>query len=179
MTLKEFAVARHACAEGLDWLGERDLEAMWAECQRSDWMLWLLEKIGWDDDHAQRTFALRSARRVQHLMMDARSVACLDVVERYLVGEATEEEVAAAWAVARAAAWAVARAAAWAAAGAARAAARAAAGTAAWDAWAAAGTAAWDAGTAAWAAQADDLRDIVPVATLRALFEDSLNREES
>jgi hypothetical protein len=75
-------------------------------------------------------FAVACARRVQHLMRDPRSVAALDTRERWLRGEATDEEMDAA----RAAAWA-----AWAAAGAACAAAAAARAAA----WAAARDAAW------------------------------------
>ena len=107
-------------------------------------------------DRQRHEFALACARRVQHLMRDPRSVAALDTRERWLRGEATNEEMAraaraaadaadAAWAAADAAwaaAWAAAEAAAaaaWAAAAAARAAARDAARAAAWvAAWAAA-----------------------------------------
>lgn len=64
-----------------------------------------------------RLFAVWSARQVQHLMNDKRSIAALDVAERHADGLVTDEELAAA---------------------------RAAAGDAAWDAvWAAAGAAAW------------------------------------
>ena len=185
MTLREFAESRHACSDGLEWLGERDIAAMWAECQRSDWMVWLLDRMGWADAHAQRSFALRCARRVQHLMRDARSVETLEVVERYLRGDATDEELASTWAAADAAAdaswadaWAAARAAcaaawaaSWAAARAAWAAARAAADAAAADANAAARAAA-DA-----AAQADDLRELVPVAVAQALFHAAAQKE--
>jgi len=104
-------------------------------------------------DREWRLFAVWCARRVQHLMIDPRSVAALDVAERFARGEATVEELAAA----RDAAW-----------DAVRAAARAAAGGAAWYAvwaavWAAAGDAAWDAawdaaGVAAWAAAEDAVR---------------------
>jgi len=74
-----------------------------------------------------RLYAAWCARQVQHLLTDPRSIAALDVAERHANGTATDEELAAA-----------------------RAAARAAAGAAAWDAagaaaWAAAGAAAWDA----------------------------------
>ena len=175
MTLREFAESRRprACHELLTWLGDRDLQGMWEECHRSDWMLWLLREFGWDDVVTQRRYALWCARQVDHLMDDRSSRECLDVVERYLDGAATGDELvaaraaacdaawAAAWAAsgnaARAAAWdaawAAARDAAWAAAGnAARAAAWDAAGAAAWDAaWAAAWAAAWDAaGDAVW-----------------------------
>src|SRR3972149_690362 len=72
---------------------------------------------------------------------DPRSIQAIWVARLYAVGKATEIELDAAWAAARAAAWA--------AAGAAAGAARDAAGAAA---WAAAGVASVAAGAAAWAA---------------------------
>jgi hypothetical protein len=133
-------------------------------------LLTILESNGLDDalwclravegrDREIRLFAVWCARQVEHLMTDPRSIAALDVAERFANGQATADELdtaqAAAWAAwaARAAAWgaagAVAEAAAWAARDAARAAARAAAGAA----WGAAGAAARGAaGAAAWGA---------------------------
>ena len=83
-----------------------------------------------------RLFAVWCARQVQHLMGDERSIAAVDVAERYANGRATSEELDAARDAARDAAWDAVRAssAAWAAARAAWAAARAAAWDAAWDA---------------------------------------------
>ena len=64
-----------------------------------------------------RLFAVWCARQVQHLMLDPRSIAALDVSERYATGGATIGELTAAGAAAgdaaRAAAWAAARAAEW------------------------------------------------------------------
>lgn len=133
-------------------------------------LLTILESNGLDDalwccraveghDREFRLFAVWCARQVQHLMTDPCSINAIDTAERFANGEATPEEMDAAWdateAAARAAAeaaamdaawdatkvaaWAVARAAAWAVA---RAAARAAR------------VAAWAAGVAAWAARA-------------------------
>jgi hypothetical protein len=96
-------------------------------------------------------FALSCARRVQHLMTDPRSVAALDTGERWLRGEATNEEMAAAaeaaWEAAYSAVWAgdgwdAARTASWAA-------------EAAADAAQAADAAAGAAGAAAWAVEGD------------------------
>ena len=82
-----------------------------------------------------RLFAVQCARSVQHLMTDARSIAAIDVAEKYANGLAADAELDAARAAAVDAASAAAWAAAWAAArDAARAAARAAARDAAWDA---------------------------------------------
>ena len=50
-----------------------------------------------------RLFAVWCARRVQHLMIDERSINALDVAERHAHGKATDEELAAVWAVAEAA----------------------------------------------------------------------------
>lgn len=97
-----------------------------------------------------RLFAVWCARQVQHLMTDPRSLAVLDVAERYASGQATDDELGRAqddaWDAVRAA-----RDAARDAAQAARAAARD-------DAWAAAQDAAWD---AAWAAARASARDAV------------------
>lgn len=50
-----------------------------------------------------RQFALDCAERVRHLMADERSTNALDVAKRYLTGEASEKELAAARVVAHAA----------------------------------------------------------------------------
>ena len=100
------------------------------------WTLQCLQEYHW----LWRKFAVWCARRVQHLMTDQRSINALDVVWRHSDGLATDEELAAARAAARAAAWAAAGAAARAAA------------------WAAAGAAAW---AAAWAAQSAKLKQVI------------------
>ncbi|CFK34876.1 hypothetical protein [Burkholderia pseudomallei] len=100
--------------------------------------LWVLHCI-LDADRDMRLFAVWCARQVEHLMEDQRSKDALNVAERFVNGEATDEERNAA----RNAAWDAARNAAWDAAWSARKAARAAA-------WGAARGAAWD---AVWAAR--------------------------
>jgi hypothetical protein len=117
--------------------------------------LWCLQAVK-GRDREIRLFGVWCARQVQHLMTDPRSIAALDVAERFANGEATQYELNAA-----------ASDAAWAASDAARAAARAAASDAARDAraaaraaaWAAASDAAWAASDAAWAAASDAARD--------------------
>ena len=86
--------------------------------------LWCCRTVeGYDKEW--RLFAVWCARQVQHLMKDERSISAVDVSERFANGEATKEELDAAWD----AAWDAAR---GAAGYAARAAARAAAGDVAW-----------------------------------------------
>ena len=102
--------------------------------------IWALRSI---DAPEVRLFAVRCVRQIQHLISDERSLNALDVSEMYAVGNATSEELSAAWAEAwaeaRDAALDAARAEAWAAAWeAARAAALDAALDVAWEAWEAA-----------------------------------------
>ena len=52
-------------------------------------------------DREIRLFAVEVAREVQHLMADPRSLAALDMAERFANGLATSAELAAAWDAAR------------------------------------------------------------------------------
>jgi len=104
--------------------------------------LWCLRAV---DGHQReiRLYAVWCARQAQYLMDDPRSLVALDVAERHANGQATDDELRAAWD----AAWDAASDAAW---DAASDAAKAAAKAAAWDAAkAAASDAAWDAAKAA------------------------------
>ena len=108
--------------------------------------IWAATRKGMLDDRTLRLFACKCVREVWHLLTDERSRKAVEVAELYAVGEATDEELAAAMAAAGAAAGAAARAAAW-----------DAASSAAWDA---AMDAAWDAASsAAWDAARDAARD--------------------
>lgn len=123
-----------------------------------------------EPQHAKewRLFAVWCARQVQHMMTDERSIAALDVAERFANGTATEKELAAAWDAARDA-WAArsatgaARSAAWAA--------EVAAGAAARTTWADAGEAARSAAEEAWNAAWADAGEAAEVAAENAQTE--------
>jgi hypothetical protein len=158
----------------MQWRGDRDLKATWHECERSDWLIWLLINFKCDDRTLRliacamvRRTPIGDGRTVWDLLTDERSRNAVEVAERHANGLATDEESAAArdaaWAAAWAAAWDAARDAAWAAAwDAARDAARDAAWAAAWDA----------ARDAASAAQCDIIREMVDFDTVQQLWEE-------
>ena len=56
--------------------------------------IWALRSI---DAPEVRLFAVRCVRQIQHLISDERSLNALDVSEMYAVGNATSEELSAAW----------------------------------------------------------------------------------
>ena len=99
--------ACNPCATGwsqlLDGLGKRAVDddpLPYADIVRIngiDDALWACRA---EPQHARewRLFAVWCARKVQHLTIDHRSAAALDVAERYANGEATDTELAAAWA---------------------------------------------------------------------------------
>ena len=123
--------------------------------------LWCLRATTEPCDKFARLLAVRFAREVQHLMTDPRSLAALDVAERYAHGRATDAELGAARVAARDAARAAARVAA-------RAAAWGAAGDAAWGA---AGDAAWGAERAAASNAARDAMRTRQAQIMREMLE--------
>jgi hypothetical protein len=62
--------------------------------------LWCLQAVTGRDREIRR-YAVWCARQVRHLMTDPRSIAAMDVAERHADGNATDEDLAAAWAAAR------------------------------------------------------------------------------
>ena len=158
LTPSQFCDATKACKNGRKFaLTQQTMVDVWDNCSRPEWLLWILDAIDASKDDKQlRLFAVWCARNTPMpdgrttgaLLSDPRSIAALEVAERYAHGMETAAELAAARASAWAAAGAAARASAWAAAGAAAGASAGASARAA-------------AGDAAWAAQADQLRKMI------------------
>ena len=130
----------NACQDAKLWAEGKTLSQAWQECQRADWMLWLLGRSQ-INKKIIATIAVEFAEQYSVNAKEYPAVAeCITTVKKYLSGQATQEELAAAESAAlaaesaaelaaRAAAWA-----AWAARLAARLAARSAAESAAWSA---------------------------------------------
>ena len=100
--MKELLLKLKACGPAIDWAGDKTIEEIWATCHRGDWMLWLARKL--DIDKRVLTIAKgHCANTVRHLMKDERSIAAVDMAIKYGEGNATDTELAAAYAAAYAA----------------------------------------------------------------------------
>lgn len=90
--MKKLLTDMNACTEAIEWVGDRDLQKAWEECERADWMLWLAGRSGIN----LRTLTLvkaRCAKLVIHLMEDERSRKAVEVAEKFGLGQATREEL--------------------------------------------------------------------------------------
>lgn len=90
--MKTLLADMNACTEAIEWVGDRDLQKAWEECERGDWMLWLAGRSGIN----LRTLTLvkaRCAKLVIHLMEDERSRKAVEVAEKFGLGQATREEL--------------------------------------------------------------------------------------
>ena len=167
MTHWSKSIPQPACDLALEWSRTQpSLETAWRECQRGDWMLWLLGRCGADRKRLVKAAAL-CVEPAAALCDEYTEAVCLSVVQTCVAwseGDASEEERlratgwadAASWTARAAVAATRAAGAEWAAraARAAEAAGAAATWEEAWAAWAAAADAAWAADAAADAADA-------------------------
>lgn len=71
-----------ACNEACIWAKGKDLETVWATCQRGDWMLWLARKCNVDKRKLTLAKGL-CAETVKHLMKDPRSIAAVEAAIKY------------------------------------------------------------------------------------------------
>lgn len=103
-----------ACSTGLrEGRQSATFSGWWEKSVRSDYMLWLLEKVGYSDDRKLRLLACRfvrdtradDSRTVWDLLKYARLRHVVEVAEQYATGQAMKGELATAWSAA-CAAWA-------------------------------------------------------------------------
>lgn len=113
LTPKEFCSATDACRDGRKFAEQYNTMAeVWDASPRADWLLWILRAIDAPaNEKTERLFAIWCARntpmhdgrKTTALLTDPRSVAALEVAERFAHGNANREQLAAARAAARAA----------------------------------------------------------------------------
>ena len=107
-TVKEFLSHHGACSEGLNWAVEncKTMQEVWDNA-KPEWLVWLATREGVLSAKDQRLFACWCARINWNLLDDAHK-KCVEVAEKFALGEATKDEMASA--SAWASAWASARA---------------------------------------------------------------------
>jgi len=44
MKFKDWLIKQDACGEAINWVGNMSEREAWENCERADWMLWLLAK---------------------------------------------------------------------------------------------------------------------------------------
>ena len=99
------------CEEGLDWLQDKTLEEMWAECKRGDWMLWTYAVL-YPNNKRELTLARgHCANTVRYLMKDKGSISAVDAAIAFGEGRIDRGELKAAASAAYAASYAAASAA--------------------------------------------------------------------
>jgi len=105
MTIEKFCDLHDACEESQEWLAScNDLREAWDKAPAAD-LIWGATRPGVLTDRELRLFACWCVRQVWHLLYDDRSKQAVEVAERYAIGEATEDELAAARDAVGAAAW--------------------------------------------------------------------------
>lgn len=92
MTFCEQLARLSACEEAREWVGDREIEAAWSECERGDWMMWLAGCVGVDRvlvvDAACDCAALAAAKVKDAAMRDA-IARLIGVARQYARGEVT------------------------------------------------------------------------------------------
>ena len=95
MTLQEVLRRLGACGEGVSWATGKTLAQAYRDCASTDDMIWFARRIG-VDDKILHALACQFARRVVYLTTDPRSEAAIVAKERWLRGEISDDELAAA-----------------------------------------------------------------------------------
>jgi len=99
MTLKRQLIALGACKDATEWAKDyRTLADAWQNCQRGDWMLWLVtQTLGKEQDSIGRkrlVFAVcQCARLGLPYTTDVRVLAAIEVTERWTFGQTSIQEV--------------------------------------------------------------------------------------
>jgi len=108
----------NACSEARQWAEGKSLVDAWDQCNDPQWMMWLLGRST-VNKKVIATIAVEFAEQCVHNASEYPDVAkCIEVAKRFLAGDASREELSAAWSAAWSAASAAesARSAAWSAA---------------------------------------------------------------
>ena len=82
-----------ACKPAKEWSASQvDLESAWNNCEKSDWMIWLIRKLNFVDIKFYKKYACFCARQNWNKLGNA-SKNAIEVAESYIDGNTTIEEL--------------------------------------------------------------------------------------
>ena len=88
--MKNKLIELRACADSIEWVGDKTWEQAYNDCERGDWLLWLFKKTN-PDNLKELTLAKgHCANTVRHLMKDNRSILAVDAAIAFGNGEILE-----------------------------------------------------------------------------------------
>jgi hypothetical protein len=91
--LRDRLVKMGACEDAVAWVGDRDITAAWAECDRADWMLWLAGRVVARPLVVLAACACARTALRYVLAGEDRPRVAIETAERWARGEATIAEV--------------------------------------------------------------------------------------
>ena len=94
-----------ACQEARNWVADRSLVDAWKTCERPDWLLFFADKSGAITEKEWRLLACAFARTALKYTTDPQPLKTIEVAERFARGEASVEELGAAYRAAMSAAY--------------------------------------------------------------------------
>ena len=97
MDIKKWLRDHSACAEGYKWAIEncQAMQEIW-DTAKPEWLCWVALQDGVLTASELHEFGLWCAEQVRHLMVDPRSIVALEVKRKWIDGDATDDELAAA-----------------------------------------------------------------------------------
>ena len=95
MKFQDYLTSIEACEPAVEWNGDRDLETCWQECQRGDWMLWLMQSAKMCDI---RTLTFAKAKCAElakpHMMKAEQSLRGLQAAFDFAAGRISGVQLA-------------------------------------------------------------------------------------
>ena len=93
--LEEFLEKHNACTEGRAWAlatGATTINEIWQrDDMRKEWRIWIADRVL--TKKQQTALTCRFVREIWHLLRDDRSWDAIEVAEKWVAGEATDEEL--------------------------------------------------------------------------------------
>ena len=94
MKFQDYLTSIEACEPAVEWNGDRDLETCWQECERGDWMLWLMQNAKMCDIRTLTLAKAKCAELAKPHMKDERSLRGLQAAFDFAAGRISGVQLA-------------------------------------------------------------------------------------